>query len=66
MTSTSVTEQNEAKINQQKKAKKILYLFRIKIVTTAGLPFTGSALKVAEPYVVKNARTVLRGRKLPG
>ena len=38
----------------------------IKIVNTAGLPFTGIALKVPEPYAVKVARTVLRGRKLPG
>ena len=32
---------------------------------TAGLPFTGRALKVPEPYAVKVARMVLRGRKLP-
>ena len=33
---------------------------------TAGLPFAGTALKVPELYAVKVARTVLRGRKLPG
>ncbi|MCF8371577.1 MAG: hypothetical protein K9H64_08135 [Bacteroidales bacterium] len=33
---------------------------------TAGFPLTGSALKVPEPYAGKLARTVLRGRKLPG
>ncbi len=33
---------------------------------TAGLPVTGLAFKVPEPYAVKVARTVLRGRKLPG
>jgi len=33
---------------------------------TAGWPRTGTALGVLEPYAVKIARTVLRGRKLPG
>ena len=33
---------------------------------TAGYPFTGNALIVLEPYATKAARTVLRGRKLPG
>ncbi len=32
----------------------------------AGLPFAGIALKGLEPYAGKLARTVLRGRKLPG
>ncbi len=32
----------------------------------AGYPFAGIALKVPEPYAGKLARTVLRGRKLPG
>jgi hypothetical protein len=33
---------------------------------TVGFPFVGRALKVPEPYAGKLARTVLRGRKLPG
>ena len=33
---------------------------------TAGFPFAKRALKVLEPYAGKLARTVLRGRKLPG
>ena len=33
---------------------------------TAGCPLAGYALKALEPYAVKIARTVLRGRKLPG
>jgi len=33
---------------------------------TAGLSFTGAAFKVPELYAGKLARTVLRGRKLPG
>ena len=33
---------------------------------TAGCPRTGYALKALEPYATKAARTVLRGRKLPG
>ena len=32
----------------------------------AGYPFAGMALKGPEPYAGKLARTVLRGRKLPG
>ncbi len=32
----------------------------------AGYPFAGIALKGLEPYAGKLARTVLRGRKLPG
>ncbi len=32
----------------------------------AGYPFVGIALKGLEPYAGKLARTVLRGRKLPG
>ncbi len=32
----------------------------------AGCPFAGIALKGLEPYAGKLARTVLRGRKLPG
>jgi hypothetical protein len=32
----------------------------------AGCPFAGMALKGLEPYAGKQARTVLRGRKLPG
>ncbi len=32
----------------------------------AGYPFAGRALKGLEPYAGKQARTVLRGRKLPG
>jgi len=35
-------------------------------ILTAGFPLAGRALKVPEPYAVKVARTVLRGRKLPG
>jgi hypothetical protein len=31
-----------------------------------GYPFVGIALKGLEPYAGKLARTVLRGRKLPG
>ncbi len=31
-----------------------------------GYPFAGMALKGLEPYAGKLARTVLRGRKLPG
>ena len=33
---------------------------------TAGPSFAGRALKVLELYAGKLARTVLRGRKLPG
>jgi hypothetical protein len=36
------------------------------IVIIAGSSLTGRALKVLEPYAGKLARTVLRGRKLPG
>ena len=32
----------------------------------AGYPFAGYALTALEPYATKAARTVLRGRKLPG
>ncbi len=32
----------------------------------AGYPLAGIALKGLEPYAGKLARTVLRGRKLPG
>ncbi len=32
----------------------------------AGYSFAGRALKGLEPYAGKLARTVLRGRKLPG
>jgi len=38
----------------------------ISIQTTAGFLFAEGALKVLEPYAGKLARTVLRGRKLPG
>jgi hypothetical protein len=37
-----------------------------KVVITAGSSLTGQALKVPEPCAGKLARTVLRGRKLPG
>ena len=33
---------------------------------TAGFPIVGRAFKVPELYAEKLARTVLRGRKLPG
>jgi len=41
-------------------------LLKRKLTLTVGYPFAGIALRVLEPYAVKVARTVLRGRKLPG
>ncbi len=62
---TSVKEQNGEQI-LQRNADKLLLLCLIKAVRTAGFPFTGTFLKVAGMYAGKLARTVLRGRKLPG
>jgi hypothetical protein len=46
-------------------SKSLLLLIR-KQKLTVGFPFNVGALKVLEPYAGKLARTVLRGRKLPG
>jgi hypothetical protein len=65
MTGTfSIGNRGEEKL--QKSANKSLLLMKRKPRRTAGYPFAGIALKVLEPYAVKIARTVLRGRKLPG
>ena len=48
-----------------KSINKLLLLYLVKIVITAGLTFAGLALKVHESYAVKVIRMVLRWRKLP-
>ena len=62
------TSSNGLKIrrNWQKNVDKSLLLLIRKHKLTVGFPFDVGALKVLEPYAGKLARTVLRGRKLPG
>jgi len=62
------TSPNGLKIrrNWQKNVDKSLLLLIRKHKFTVGFPFDVGALKVLEPYAGKLARTVLRGRKLPG
>jgi hypothetical protein len=65
MMNTSLIELNGEKV-KPKIENKLLLLCQLKMVITDGLPFTGIASKVPEPYAVKVAHTVLWGRKLPG